>query len=426
MLLYRFAIHILRWGLIVAGILGARKARKAIDGRKGWMERLAAADILVREQGRKGQWIHVHCASLGEFEQGAEVMAALRRDAPHRPMLLTFFSPSGIEGASALEADHVDYLPFDQAASMRRFASTVDIGDTILIKYEVWPGMVEALCEAGTRVHLVAARFDEGRHPLNGLGFLVRRSMRKLTTLQTQDATSQKVLSQWGFPSCVTGDPRVDRVNHIRNHEPPDEVTIALEAIERWAARRRVIMVGSAWTPEWERIPSILEGHSDWCAVAAPHEVDAFVEPWSRRPGTSTLTQILGTHDGDELGNVLIIDGIGILKYAYRLASFAIVGGGWGKGVHNTLEPAVYGLPILFGPAISGFREIHALIESGAAHGCADGHELTEQARRWMDDEPLLTTSGNAAKRWVDSQSGAADRIAQNVLAASYGKDKGE
>jgi 3-deoxy-D-manno-octulosonic-acid transferase len=417
LLLYRFVLLLLRLGLLVAGLFGVRKARKAIQGRRGWSKRWASADVKARQNGRKGSWIHLHCASLGEFEQGAEVMAALRRHQPQRPILLTFFSPSGVEGAFAPEADHVDYLPFDSGPAMRRFASTVEIGDSILVKYELWPGLIQALHRSGTRVHLVAARFDHGKHPLNASGFLVRSAMRQLTTLQTQDIASRDVLSDWGFDSLMTGDPRVDRVQQTRRIEPPGEVATALTAMQEWANGRRVIVVGSAWPPEWECLQAILDGHPEWCAWVAPHEVDAaHARQWGRTEGTTTLTALENPEIAAPAGKVLIMDRIGILKFAYRRGQFAIVGGGWGKGVHNTLEPAAFGLPVLFGPAIGGFREIDALMEVGAARMCANRGELTAHARHWMEDDVKLQHSGNAARTWVDEQSGAAERIVKEVL----------
>ena len=377
----------------------------------------------MRDVGKTGAWLHVHCASLGEFEQGAEVISALRNRQPQRPILLTFFSPSGVEGVSAEEADHIDYLPFDLPGAMNRFARSLDIEDTILVKYELWPGLIRGLHRNGVRIHLVASRFDHHRHPLNRFGFLVRKSMRLLSSIQTQDTSSQQALKDWNFESLTTGDPRVDRVHRICTAPPPQEIHTALDAIEQWAAGRNILVVGSAWPPEWNTVKAILEGHSDWCALVAPHEVHSqHAREWGAQDGVVQLSEWTGASlDFAPPNAVMIVDRLGVLKYAYRLGAFAVIGGGWGKGVHNTLEAAVYGLPVLFGPAIAGFREIDALIEAGAAQACLQPGALVEQARSWMTQADKRIEAGKAAAQWTQGQSGAADRIADVLLSASVG-----
>lgn len=377
----------------------------------------------MRKAGKMGPWFHVHCASLGEFEQGAEVLAALRRRQPNRPILLTFFSPSGVEGVSAEEADHIDYLPFDLPQAMNRFARTLDIGDTVLVKYELWPGLIQALHRKGCRIHLIASRFDPHRHPLNRLGFLVRKSMRLLSSIQTQDSASGQALEAWNLDSLETGDPRVDRVHRISTAPPPVEVQSSLDAIAQWAGGRSIFVVGSAWPPEWSAVEAILEGHSGWCALVAPHEIHSQqAQSWAEQTGAVRLSQWTGPKGNTGTSDaVMIADRMGILKYAYRLGAFAVVGGGWGKGVHNTLEAAVYGLPVLFGPAIAGFREIDALLEAGAARVCHEPETLIVQARNWMAQSGERDEAGKAAARWLKGQSGAAERIADALFAVPSG-----
>ena len=189
---------------------------------------------------------HLHCASFGEFEQGAPVLAALRERAPERPILLTFFSPSGIESVPPDAADHVDYLPLDSPRAMRRFQALIP-ADTVLIKYELWPGLLSARLEAGCRVHLVAARFDRGRFPANRWGSGIRSLLSAFTTVQVQDDESKAIMARFGIDCDVTGDSRVDRVLDTVSRPAGDKVQVQLNRLSTWIGERKLLIVGSAW-----------------------------------------------------------------------------------------------------------------------------------------------------------------------------------
>ena len=413
---YRIAIQLLRFGLRIAAMLGHRKARAAMSGRKGWQDRLMAAEVAARKCGRQGPWFHVHCASLGEFEQAAPVLSAWRSLHPAQPILLTFFSPSGISGASAPEADHIDYLPWDSPGQMRRFFGAMNISDTVLVKYELWPELMRSAHAAGTRLHLVASRFDAGRHPMNTWGGFVRKSLRTFTTVQTQDVASGALLQSYGISSIATGDPRVDRVCDTLRADLPTQLGERMDSIQRWAAGRKVLIVGSAWGPEWDMLPDLLHGQTRWCALVAPHELHgAHMERWAGHVGVELLSSLEGPAQATSNAQILLLDAMGLLKYAYRLGDIALVGGGWGKGVHNTLEPAVYGLPVLCGPNIAGFREIEGLKDCGGLQACDSAEMLVLTARQWMTDTDKRKEAGAAAKAWVDGQTDAASRIVEAI-----------
>ena len=413
---YRIAIQLLHLGLRGAAMLGHKKAHIALSGRKGWQGRLMAAEVAARQRGRQGPWFHVHCASLGEFEQAAPVLSAWRSLHPTQPILLTFFSPSGISGASAPEADHIDYLPWDTPAQMRRFFGSLDISDTVLVKYELWPELMRSAHSAGTRLHLVASRFDAGRHPMNAWGGFVRKSLRTFATVQTQDAASGALLQDHGISSVATGDPRVDRVCDTLRADLPTHLGDSMDGIQRWIAGRKVLILGSAWGPEWDALPDLLDGHTEWCALVAPHELHgAHMEQWGSAEGVDLLSSLDGAAHAAGAGHILLLDAMGLLKYAYRLGDIALVGGGWGKGVHNTLEPAVYGLPVLCGPNIAGFREIAGLKDCGALRACASAEMLVRTGRQWMTEAEECQKAGAAAKAWVAGQSDAAFRIVKAI-----------
>lgn len=426
MLPYRLGLLLFVLLVRCASAIGHPKARKAWRGRKGWQERLVRAEEQARMRGRKGPWVHVHCASLGEFEQGTPVIREWRRRHPESPMLLTFFSPSGMEGVHAPEVDHVDYLPFDLLPSVRRFSRLLTISDTILIKYEIWPELIRALNAAGTRIHLVAARFDAGRHPLGWTGTFIRRSLGQLHGIQVQDERSAGHVLPYRWPVRVTGDPRVDQVLYTTTATPSERVAERLERITEWKERRKLLLVGSAWPGEWAALRTITEDSTDWVVLWFPHEVHApYVADWAGHHDADWLSSWQGHTPGpgpwktfsDIPGNpgMLVEDEIGVLKHAYRLADLAVVGGGWGKGVHNILEPAAFGVPVLCGPNVAGFREVEALSEMGAARVCASPEMLAGQCRDWMRNDDDRHRAGQAAAEWVERRKGTSRRIVDAI-----------
>lgn len=417
-ILYPIGFGAYRLGLHLAALFGHAKARKAITGRRGWAKRLEGA-VEVLTANKSGPWIHVHCASLGEYEQAAPILDAFREQAPHRPILLTFFSPSGKESVPDNAADHVDYLPFDSWRNMRRFDAMLPAEDTILIKYELWPRLMDVRWSSGRKVHLVAARFDPGRHPADRWGGWMRARMANLTQILVQDAPSAQTIGEFGLHSDVVGDPRVDRVlSTVRN--PPDQaLQPRLDRLDRWRDGRSMLVVGSAWQGDWLAIRQWLPRlqDSDWCLLVAPHEVTGrHVQNWTTESGFPRSSHFAETDFPRSKG--LILDEIGLLKHAYGLGAAAIVGGGWGDGVHNTLEAAAFGLPIAVGPKIAGFREIESLRSKGGLTVCSTPDDLCETIGRWMSPagEDVRTEAGRSSAAWVSTQSGAGTRIAERIL----------
>ena len=405
-------------GLHVAAFSGHEKARKAVAGRRGWAERLAVSANKATV-GKAGPWIHVHCASLGEYEQAAPLLQALRDRAPERPLLLTFFSPSGKEAVPADAADHVDYLPFDTLRNMRRFDAILPVADTVLVKYELWPRLIEVRLARGARLHLVAARFDPGRHPMGRWGGWIRQRLAQFTHLLVQDPGSAETLGTVGLRADVLGDPRVDRVLSTVQTPPNGAIQDRIDQIARWMDGRNLLVVGSAWEGDWKAVRHLLPAlsGSGWCLLVAPHEVQGrHVESWAEE---SRFPRMSDSQPEDRMGaDGLILDEVGLLKHVYGLGAAAIVGGGWGAGVHNTLEAAAFGLPLAVGPNIAGFREIEALRAEGGLVVCPTPHEMAETVGQWMstEGESSRAESGAAAAAWVSKQSGAAVRIAERVL----------
>lgn len=416
--IYRLAIQLLLLGLRIASALGHAKAKRAWCGRKGQHHRLLAAAGRVSNNGRSGPWVHFHCASLGEFEQGAPVIRSMRERNPDAPILLTFFSPSGMEGVQAPWVDHIDYLPFDTPGSMRQFYRTLDISDTVLVKYELWPEMIEAAHRNGTRLHLITARFDPGRHPLGPWGGFIRSRLSLFFSIQVQDRCSADALESHGLAALITGDPRADRVISTSRDPLPGSLQTCLDRIRTWKGDRKLIVVGSAWPAEWNALRDIARNHAGWAVLFAPHETGhPRVRQWAETTSTALWSQLQ-----DSIDRNLILDEMGILKVAYGLADLAVVGGGWGHGVHNVLEPAAFGIPILCGPRIAGFREIEALRDVQALKVCDDGDALSDACLHWMAQGADRRRAGAAALDWLRTQEGAADRITSILDAARKGE----
>lgn len=411
---------LLQLGMRLASGFGHVKARKAWRGRKGWAQRLIEAKGRAVKNGKTRPWMHVHCASLGEYEQAAPVIDALKRRAPSHPILLTFFSPSGMDAVPASVADHVDYLPWDTAKAMRKFQAILRPSDTLLVKYELWPELILSASKSGANVHLFAARFDRKRHPTSHLGFWARRHLRMLTTIQVQDESSAQVLQAYHLQSTVTGDPRLDRVLQTAREPHDIETARRLSQFKQWKGNRQMLIVGSAWTHEWDALlPAFqTDQNSKWCVLVAPHEVHGpHIAAWSKQ---SAFPRTSLHQDGDIPASAgLLLDEVGLLKYAYSLGDIAVVGGGWEAGVHNTLEPAVFGLPIATGPNVGGFREIQALAQLHALQVCADESELQHCLADWMNPRNTndLSLAGQTAQKWVESHAGATERIADAIAA---------
>ena len=413
--LYSIGLRVFLLGMHIASLMGHQKARKSLAGRRGWADRLSSS-IKAIENTRQGRWIHIHCASLGEFEQGAPVMSALRKQAPDRPILLTFFSPSGMDSVAPDMADHVDYLPFDTARNMRLFHDVLPAADTVLVKYELWPRLLETRLAAGTHIHLIAARFDARQYPANFWGGWIRKKLAHFKTVLVQDAASARVISGFGIHAQTAGDPRMDRVCETFRTAPSKATQTKLNQISQWSGDRKILVAGSVWPGEWSAIRELIPrlSASGWCVLCAPHEVQnqAVVE-WASESGFQRTSQHSDTPLSPSDG--LILDEMGILKHAYSLGHAAIVGGGWGAGVHNTLEPAVFGLPIAVGPKVQGFREIQSLQSLGALTVCPSPKDMTQLVGSWMSNsEP--ETDGKAAAHWILDNSGAANTIASHIL----------
>jgi 3-deoxy-D-manno-octulosonic-acid transferase len=376
-------------------------------GRHRLGQQLEAISRLRESEGRP--WIWVHCASLGEFEQGRPLMEAIRAEWPDHRLLLTFFSPSGyrIRHDDPL-ADQVLYLPPDTPAWARRFVAAVRPRLAVFIKYELWYHQLAALRAAGIPAVLAAAVFRPKQVYFRWYGVLHRHMLGMFRLILVQDAASAQRLAPLHLPATqvsVCGDPRVDRVVARSKEAFPDPV------IEAFCGGAPVLVAGSTW-PRDEALLRVLLDHPafrTWKFIVAPHEpTPAHLSGLARRfrpiPCLRYGEAVRSPSPPD--ARILLIDRIGLLSRLYRHASVAYIGGGFGRSIHNTLEAAVYGRPLLFGPAHDAFPEASALLATGAARSVRNHHDLVNALLHYADPA-IRSRAGRQAADYVRRAAGA-------------------
>lgn len=407
MWLYNIAIDAMRGGIKVASAW-SKKQRLWVKGRKGIFGALSRAI----KPDDKVAWFH--CASLGEFEQGRPVIEELRRIRPDYKILLTFFSPSGYEIRKDYRgADWVFYLPADTPSNARRFVQTVHPEIAVFVKYEFWLNTIDAARRSGCRLYLISAIFRPNQVFFKPYGGAFRRALAAFDTLFVQDGNSVALLERIGVHNViVAGDTRFDRVSALAAAAKP------IDIVERFAAGRKVFLAGSTWGHDEDILLPVINRHPDLKFIVAPHEMDEMriARLMSEtRGGAVRYTRIEADTDL-ALAQLLIIDTIGILSSAYRYASLGYIGGGFGVGIHNTLEAATFGLPIAFGPNYKRFREACDMISIGSARSVGSAEELEEWTASMLGDEELYARLSESAKKYVEEHKGATDIILRTIL----------
>jgi len=360
-LLYRLALNLYRTGVQVAALLGNEKARKWLSGRRHWQQSLQhALDRLP-----KGPRIWLHAASLGEFEQGRPVLEQLQKEAPDCQVILTFFSPSGYEQQKHFQqAAIVAYLPLDNPANARRFLEMVQPQAALFVKYEFWYFFLKTLQERRIPTLLFSAAFRQEQPFFKWYGGLFRKMLSWYDALQVQDRKSLFLLQQLSpaLPVVLGGDTRYDRVAAIAARLKEIE-TAAL-----FKGKSRLLVAGSTWPADEALLRYWLDQRpADWKLILAPHEIDApHLAAIEKQFDGQTVR--FSQFSPDSKQPVLIIDNIGLLSSLYRYGDVAFIGGGFARsGIHNVLEPAVYGIPVLMGPHYRKFSEAVQLVENGFA-----------------------------------------------------------
>lgn len=400
-LFYNTGIRLYKASISLAARIGrSKKAGLWLDGRKKvWagLEAAMSGDLPV---------IWIHAASLGEFEQGRPVLEAIRAKYPRHRILLTFFSPSGYEVRKDYKgADFVSYLPLDTAANARRFIDAVHPQLAIFIKYEFWYHYLTTLKERNIPLLLISGIFRKDQVFFRNYGGLFRRLLRGISHIFVQNEESRDFLNSIGVQQVtMAGDTRFDRVAEMRRNPQP------LPVIERFLHTTNTIVAGSTWHGDEKLLAEwwYSGGAESRQLIIAPHEIQ---ETHLRQIEALFPDAIRYSAYTDQNATVLLIDNVGMLSTLYRYGRVAYVGGGFGKeGVHNVLEPATYGKPVVMGPVFQQFHEARMLVQLAGALVIENVADL----RRHMDDladEYYYDQTSDISARFVEAHQGATQKV---------------
>ncbi len=382
-MLYTFGIWIYELGLRLAS-LSNTKAKAFIKGRKDSFNNLPEGAI----------WMH--CASLGEFEQGRPLLERIKKEKPKQQILVTFYSPSGYEHAQTEGiADVICYLPLDYPIRMKRWIATLQPQCLLLVKYELWPNLLKVTQRENIPTHVIAGRFSPRQKRLKWM----QQLLKGITHFWVQDEASAKHLHSLGIKQVtVVGDSRYDRIyaNAQTNKELP--------LIKAYKGKEKLLVMGSAWPSSI----ALLEKNPTYKLIVAPHDLK-YVPQIKKQLKGLLYSQADESNVRDT--QVLIIDNIGLLASIYKYADVAYIGGAFGSGLHNILEAAVYGCPLLFGPMHHNFPEATGLISVGGAKSISNKEEFQKAVNDYLKEAPK-----DAIIHYCENKRGASKKMWEGIF----------
>jgi 3-deoxy-D-manno-octulosonic-acid transferase len=381
-----------------------KKASDWVKGRQNLFEELE------QKLPKAGRLFWIHCSSAGEFEQGKPAIEALKKDYPSHKILVSFFSPSGFAVAKKYPfADYITYLPLDTRKNAERFLKLTNPEMVIFVKYEFWYHHLSAVAFHHIPLLLVSAVFRKEQVFFKWYGKFYRQMLFLFRQIFVQDKSSFELLQANGIThSAIGGDTRFDRVSTIAN------VSASIPLIEEFLRGKKSIVAGSTWEKDEELLKEL--SPKDIKIIIAPHEINEthLSQIRSLFPNAMYYSK-LSFAQGEE-SNVLIIDNVGILSQLYQYATITYVGGGFTKdGIHNILEAAVWGKPVIFGPNYKKYREASELIEAGGGFSISTAKELKKLADKLLNDKQFLQASSANSKNYVLENTGATEKILQFI-----------
>lgn len=386
------------------------KMEKMISGRKSSFSTLAD---FVKENPAKKVWFHV--ASLGEYEQAKPVIRELKQRYPDKAVVLTFFSPSGYEPATKKPQPHVDliaYLPFDTAANAERWLEILKPDLVFFVKYDLWANFIFSIKKRGIPLFLFSASLRPEQIYFKSYGGFFRKVLGAFDHIFTQNQSSIDLLKGIGYTrATLAGDTRYDNVHAISQH--PRQ----FPELAAFVQGQKVIVVGSAWEEDMALMIPLINSRADYTFIIAPHDIHpAQIEDWQSRIQRSSLKYSeLGGNKIDR-ERVLFIDNIGMLSSLYQFAEIAYVGGAFGKGLHNILEPLSFHIPVIFGEVkkASKFPEAAISIRYGCGFAVASASDLERQVQV-LEDKEKYQAACKAAEKLVADNLGSAQKIVEQV-----------
>lgn len=375
--------------------------------------------ILREKIDRNAKYIWFHASSLGEFEQGRPMMEQIKASYPEYKILLTFFSPSGYEvRKNYAGADVICYLPFDTPFRVKKFLNLANPVMAIFIKYEFWGNYLGELKKRGIPTYIISAIFRQEQLFFQWFGAPYRKMLHCFTHLFVQDNRSQELLAEYGIENVtVCGDTRFDRVLDVRNQARD------LPQVDRFVKQGQnektfTLIAGSSWPQDEDIFIPYFNAHPEMKLIIAPHEIHqehlTYIESLLKRPSIR-LSEAMQNETFLEGKDCLIVDSFGMLSSIYRYGTIAYIGGGFGAGIHNTLEAAVYGIPVLFGPRYQKFKEARDLIKVGGGFSVASKEEFDAKMDELLTYPEVLDAVGKSAGEFVSGNAGATQQIMKEI-----------
>ena len=401
--MYNIVIYIYLIGVAIASCFN-KKVKKM------WAGERQALKVLREKVDPNARYIWFHAASLGEFEQGRPLMEYLRKTHPEYKILLTFFSPSGYEVRKNYEgADIICYLPLDTIRNARRFLRAIKPVMAFFIKYEFWYNYLHILQHRGIPTYSVSSIFRPDQIFFQWYGKGYGCVLKCFTHFFVQNIESKNLLAKLDIHDVeVVGDTRFDRVLQIK------EASKQLPIVEKFTENTsKVFIAGSSWLPDEEIFLKYFNLHKDWKLIVAPHVIgeDHLAQIFELLKGRRVVRYTEATEENVKEAEVLIIDCFGLLSSIYHYGTISYVGGGFGVGIHNVLEAAVWDIPVIFGPNNKRFQEAQGLIMTGGGFEINDYQSFRDLMMRFETDEMFLQTSKKHAGEFVKGRAGATEKI---------------
>ena len=418
-MIYNIVIYFVLWGIAIASLFNEKV-------RKMWRGEREAFKILKQKVDPNAKYIWFHAASLGEFEQGRPLMERIRKDYPLYKILLTFYSPSGYEVRKNYEgADIICYMPVDTRLNAIRFLRLVRPVMAFFIKYEFWSNFLHILKYRNIPTYSVSSIFREDQVFFKWYGRSYAGVLKCFTRFFVQNEESKRLLEGIGITAVdVVGDTRFDRVLQIK--EAAKQLPIC-EAFRTGVASSqsadvphhdfKVFVAGSSWPPDENIFIPFFNEHKDWRLLIAPHVIaeEHLKLILSLIEGKKVVRYTQTTPEEAAEADVLIIDCFGLLSSMYNYGDVAYIGGGFGVGIHNTLEAAVWNMPVIFGPNNKKFQEAQGLLKSGGGFEINTYEDFSGLMSSLMNDETFLKQAGDKAGAFVAHLAGATDKVLASV-----------
>ncbi len=400
---YQLFIRLFQWGFYLFSFFN-KKAKIALEGQK------KTFSILKNQRDFDKKLVWFHAASLGEFEQGRPLIEKIKSQYPDYQILLTFFSPSGYAiRKNYASADIICYLPIDTKSKVAEFLALAKPDWVFFIKYEFWFNFLKALHHQGVKTYYIAAVFRPSQYFFKWYGRFLQKNLKNITHFFVQNESSKKQLQSIGIQQIsVVGDPRIDRVAAIA--ENPSYYPIVANFLQG----KKTLIAGSTWAQDEAILLPFFNQKTDWKLIIAPHEID---ENHLQNIEKQTIRKIIRYSKATENteADILLIDNIGMLSSLYQYGKLAYIGGGFGAGIHNTLEPMAHGLPVIFGKKYQKFEEATAMVAQGGMFCCQNAYEFKTIFEK-LENDSFFQQAQMTVQRYISTQKGATAAIFEKVF----------